>query len=128
MKQLVLDTNIFLRLLIEDVPYQFQESKAVFTEIEEGKIKGLVSILVINELVWVLEKFYKQERRLYLPHLLSLVTLRHIRIFDTRKSLVIKVLERMQIQKFDFTDIYLATQFPRTEIFSFDKDFDKLYR
>lgn len=128
MKQLVLDTNIFLRLLIADIPNQFQESKTVFTAIEEGKVRGLVSILVINELIWVLENFYKQDRKIYLLHLLRLLTLRRIRIFDTQKSLVLKVLERMQTQKFDFTDIYLATQFSRSEIFSFDKDFDRIYQ
>ena len=36
MKELVLDTNIFIRYFIEDIPFQYKESRKIFEDIENG--------------------------------------------------------------------------------------------
>ncbi|MBL7159229.1 PIN domain-containing protein [Candidatus Microgenomates bacterium] len=126
MKEIVLDTNVLIRLLIKDVPSQFKKAQKVFEKIEKEEIKGLVSVLVINEAVWILENYYELERKAYIPLLLKLLLLKHLKIIEAKKSLIIKALQTMEKQKFDFTDVYLFQIAKTKKIFSFDKDFQKM--
>ena len=55
----MIDTNLLVRYLTEDEP---QKAKAVDTLLNsagKGEIKILIPSIVIAELVWVLESFYK---------------------------------------------------------------------
>lgn len=126
MSEVILDSNIFLRHLLQDIPSQSAKTKEIFEQIEKGAKKGLVSILVINEIIWVLEKYYKLKRNVYIPKVLKLFYLEHIKIIEVKKDLVMKVLEKMKKQKYDFTDIYLAYIAQGEKIASFDKDFTKI--
>lgn len=126
MKEIIIDTNVFVRFLIKDVRSQSEKARKLFEKIEKGEIKGLISILVINEIVWVLENFYEIKREIYIPQLLKLLLLKHLKIIETKKSLIIKTLQRMEKQKFDFADLYLSQIADTKKIFSFDKDFQKI--
>lgn len=125
-KQLVLDTNVFIRLVVRDVPSQYQTVVSLFERIEKGQIIGKVSILVINEIVWILEKFYNIKRTVYLPILLKLLLLKDIKIIEIKKTLLLEILSEMITKRYDFTDIYLSHIASRKNIFSFDKDFEKI--
>jgi len=126
MKNVILDTNVFIRFLIRDIENQFLKSKQIFDKVEKEGLIAEVSILVVNEIVWVLENFYELKREIYIPQLVKILDLRNIRIIEAKKSLVLQVLESSQKQNFDFTDIYLAHIKGPKEIFSFDKDFRKI--
>jgi predicted nucleic acid-binding protein len=126
MKTLVLDTNVFVRLLIKDVPSHFIEAEKIFQQIETGKIQARVSILVIDELIWVLENYYEIDRKVFLEQLLYLLTLKKLKVIEAKKSLIVGILEKMKAGRIDFTDLYLAAVAPVKQIFSFDKDFEKL--
>lgn len=128
MNKAVLDTNVFIRHLVGDVPEQTEKAREIFNDIEGGKISGFVSILVINEFIWILEKYYGFTRNLYIPKLLKLLVIRNLKIIETKKELIIAILETMQKRKFDFTDVYLALTTKKEQLVSFDKDFGKLYR
>lgn len=125
-KHFVLDTNIFLRFLIKDNKLQFEKAKKIFAGIEKGDISGQVSILVLNEIVWVLENFYELKRAIYIPQLLHLFALKNIKIIEVKKGLIIRILQRMMKVKYDFTDLYLSETAPKENIYSFDKDFAKI--
>lgn len=128
MIQAVLDTNIFIRFLIKDIESQFKQAKEIFEKIEKGKIKAKISILVINETIWILENYYELKREIYLSHLLKLLALKNLKIIEAKKTLIISVLKLMQKEKFDFTDIYLSQLSKPEELCSFDKDFKRLYK
>ncbi len=108
MDKKIIDTNIFLRHLLQDIPDQSHAATSIINDVEEGKITGLVSILVINELIWILEKFYLLRRAAYIPKLIKLLHLDHLKVMEAKKELIEQVLEKMRKQKIDFTDIYLA--------------------
>lgn len=127
-KYFVLDTNIFLRFLIKDNKPQFEKAKAIFTGIEKGEISGRVSILVVNEIIWVLENFYGLKRAIYIPQLLSLFALKNIKVIEVKKSLIVRILQKMMEVRYDFTDLYLSEMAPKENILSFDKDFAKIGR
>ena len=122
MNQKIIDTNIFLRHLLQDIPDQAKIASKIISSIEEGKMTGLVSILVINELIWILEKYYSIKRNVFIPKLIKLLYLDHLKIIETKKVLVEEILERMRKKKIDFTDIYLKEVAKENQILSFDKD------
>lgn len=126
MNNLILDTNIFLRHLLQDIPEQSEKAKAIIDSIETGEKTGLISILVVNELIWILEHYYELKRKVYLPKLIKLLSIEQIKIMETRKDAIIKILEKMQKQKFDFTDMYLVYTADSEHIVSFDKDLEKI--
>lgn len=109
MREIVIDTNVILRLLLGDIPQQTQKSKKLFQAIEKGRKKGMISVLVINELVWILEHFYQQKRKDYLPPILKLLSLRKIKILEGKKGLLIRVLGKMRESSLDFVDLYLVS-------------------
>lgn len=103
----LVDTNFILRLLIGDVPAQLEKSRKLFKKIEEKEAAGLISILVINELIWILEHFYHQKRQDFIPLVLKLISLRNIKILEIKKKELILILEKMEKTSLDFTDLYL---------------------
>lgn len=126
MVKTIIDTNIFLRFLTADIPVQHQKSEKIFTDIENGRQKGLVSILVINELIWIMDNFYHLKRSDYLPALCQLLSLKNITVIEYKKSQLLTALGELQSTSIDFTDLYLhylsQNQIP---IATFDKDFQK---
>ncbi|OGF21685.1 hypothetical protein A2Y83_03480 [Candidatus Falkowbacteria bacterium RBG_13_39_14] len=54
-----LDTNIFLRFLIQDEISKVAECQKLFEFIESGEIKAITSSLVLAELTWTGLSFYK---------------------------------------------------------------------
>lgn len=126
MKQVVIDTNIFIRLLTKDIKTQFEKAQALFTRIEKQEIQGLVSILVLNEIIWIAENFYNLKRSDYLPQLFKLLALKNLKITEVKKAKIIAILELMRTNKLDFTDVYLSQTAGTNEIFSFDRDIAKL--
>jgi predicted nucleic-acid-binding protein len=56
------DTNVFLRFLTNDDPVKAKRAEALFREAVRGKAKLATSVLVIAEIVWTLESFYKLEK------------------------------------------------------------------
>jgi len=126
MKERYIDTNVLLRYLLGDIPDQFQQAKKIIEAIEKGEKVGFLSILVVNELIWILENYYHLKRNIYIPKLLKLFLIDQIKIMEVKKEILTKILERMQKQKIDFTDMYLAHIAPLEKIVSFDQDFKKI--
>lgn len=127
MKRHFLDSNIFIRLVTKEIHEQFEKAKEIFEDIEEERITAYVSILVVNEVIWILENYYKMRRSDYIPQLLNLLNLKNLHILEAKKQLIISCLKTMQERNFDFTDIYLSNISDKETLLSFDKDFNKLF-
>lgn len=125
MKDYTLDTNIFIRFFINDIPDQFEVARKLFKQIEEGEATGTISILVINEIIWILEHYYEIKSDKYLPSFFKLLALKKMKTLEINKKLIFRVLTFMQTEKIDFTDAYLI-QAAKNPIVSFDKHFQKL--
>ena len=57
------DTNYFLRFLLQDIQKQHKEAEKLFLEAAEGKLKLFTSLIVVFEIYWVLSSFYKKDKR-----------------------------------------------------------------
>ena len=126
MIECILDTNILIRYLIRDDTLLLEKAKEIFKEIEEGKKRGFISILVIDEAVWVLENYYKLPRRTYLPKILELFALKEIKIMELQKEILFLILKKMQNTNIDFTDLYLFYTAGKKTILTFDQKLKKL--
>ena len=101
-----IDTNIFLRYLTNDDPVKAKRAEALFRDAVNGKTALTTSLLVIVEIVWTLESFYKLEK--------SGVASRIEKILNTRNldcpesTLIMMALDLYVQQNIDFIDAYHA--------------------
>jgi predicted nucleic-acid-binding protein len=112
------DTNLLLRLVLNDVPDQMKQVKKLLIK----KTQYEVSDLAITEMAFVLERLYKMERRMVVDFLL--VVIRHPR-FNCNKNLIERILPLyISEQKLSFNDCALlgyARLNNATPLYSFDK-------
>lgn len=128
MKTVLIDTNVILRLLIGDIPEQLTKAKQIFKAVEEKSAVGLVSLLVVNELIWILETFYEKPKKEYLPLLKKLFSLKNLKIIEIKKRNLLMIFQQMEKTNLDFTDIYLwwLTCDRKIKLSSFDKKLFKI--
>lgn len=123
MQRLIIDTNILARFLVGNVPKQQVEAEKILLQIESGKALGEISILVINELVWVMEGYYKLTRESYLSKFQSILGLRGITIKELKKEMLLRIITEFSTSNLDLTDLYLLrTKKIGEKIVSFDKE------
>lgn len=121
-----IDTNVFVRFFIHDIELQFQEARKLFEQIEQNKNVGMVSLLVVNEFIWIMENYYEIPRNTFLPEFIKLLSQKGIRIIEVKKKELFSVFDIMVTEKIDFTDAYLYTMSKGETIVTFDKKLQKL--
>jgi len=57
--KVVIDTNLLVRYLTDDEPQKAKAVDALLNRAAKGELKILIPPVIIAELVWVLESFYK---------------------------------------------------------------------
>ena len=122
-----LDTNIFLRYLTKDDEEKAYKVLDLLKKIERGEEKAITSSLVIFELIFTLQKYYKLSKEEIRDLVLPLINLRGLKL--PYKAVFEKALETFPNTNVSFVDlfnyffmIYLEVK----EIYSYDEDFDKL--
>ena len=123
------DTNIFLRHLLNDDPNASPRAFAVIQAIEQGKQSAWTSELVVAELVWVLgsKQGYNLPRERIRSLLLPLIGLSGLSI--PHKRLYPRIFELYVTLPIDYIDAYHAAllgQRGETELYSYDSDFDRV--
>jgi uncharacterized protein len=122
-----IDTNIFLRFFTADVPGQSENTKRLIDEIARGSAEVITSDLVIAELVWVMESFYKLPVHEIVTKLSFILNLRGLKLVN--KSLILEALEDYEQHHVDYIDAYNAA-FMKSHgikaLYSYDKDYDRM--
>ena len=62
MEQKIIDTNIILRFLTKDDESLYRKAVDIFRKAESGEYRLVVKPIVVAEVAFVLESFYKQKR------------------------------------------------------------------
>jgi uncharacterized protein len=122
-----LDTNIFLRHLLQDDPEQSPKASAFLKRIEEGSVKVRTSDTVIFETVFTLQKAYRQPKVAIRDAVVPLIALPGILL--PKKRHYRKVFSLYVAANLPFADAYhavLMEQLHLTEIVTFDTDFDRI--
>lgn len=125
MKQLILDTNVLVRFLVQDDPKQSAGASKLIAAAQSGDTELVLDRMVVTELIYVLMGHYKRVRVDVANTILAIVQSPFVRADD--ESLLIDALLRFRDHGVDFVDAWLAAKaaalsFP---IASFDRDLDK---
>lgn len=126
MKSFVVDTNVFLRLILDDIPQQADEAEELIKQAKNQKIKLIVPQIVIFEIEFALEKYYGFAKSEIIDKLSSIVSAKYLNIENKDIfNMSIKLYEKSNLS---LVDCFLKSYSVNTdsEVFSFDKDFKKL--
>jgi len=126
MRKVIIDANVIVRYFVKDNPQQLLQAQKIIKDIEQNKVCGLISLLVIHEIVWILENYYDLKRNEFIPRFMQILALKNIKIIEVKKEIIQNVLAKMTFRRIDFTDIYLSEIAKSRKIISFDRDFEKL--
>lgn len=88
MKTSVVDTNVFLRYILEDDELLALKAERLFKKAQSGEISILVPQIVIFEIVFVLKTVYKKPKEEIIKVLKSLLHFSYIDIEDKNKFLL----------------------------------------
>uniref|UniRef100_A0A7V5XGB3 Type II toxin-antitoxin system VapC family toxin n=1 Tax=Thermodesulfobacterium geofontis TaxID=1295609 RepID=A0A7V5XGB3_9BACT len=122
-----LDTNIFLRYLTKDDEEKAYKVLDLLKKIEKGEEKVITSPLVIFELIFTLQKYYKLPKEEIKNLVLPLINLRGLKL--PYKAVFEKTLEVFPNTNVSFADLFnyfFMLEHEVKEIYSYDEDFDEL--
>ncbi|OGK19827.1 hypothetical protein A3D80_03910 [Candidatus Roizmanbacteria bacterium RIFCSPHIGHO2_02_FULL_40_13b] len=127
MKYLI-DTNIFLRILTRDNEKSFKECVELIEAIKSGIVDAITTTMVVAEVVWTLESFYRVNKSEVVTVVRDMVTTNGLKVIDGYGT--IEALDLYNTNNIKFVDCLLASipQVQKKEwaIISYDKEFDKL--
>jgi len=106
MEYYFIDTNIFLRYLTNDDPAKAERIEKLFERAERENMMLITSHLVIAELVWTLESYYKLKPLQIEELILKIINTSFIELPE--EDLIIQALDLYVTQNIDFIDAYNA--------------------
>ena len=121
------DTNIFLRFLVNDIPRQADACETIFRKAVAGEEALYTTDMVIAEIVWVLESYYelssseirtKVEKILNTPNLAC-----------DNKEAIIRALALYDEKRIAYIDAYNSCIIQLkgiSEVYSYDKHYDRV--
>lgn len=121
-----IDTNYFLRFLLNDISDQHELVKKLFVEASEGKENLITSSIVFFEIYWVLSSFYKKEKTEIVEILQKILKLTFIRLLD-REILInsVTLFGQINLDLEDCYNLYFAKYQKVTLFKTFDKKLEK---
>jgi len=122
-----IDTNIFIRFLVNDIPQKADACEKIFKNAVAKKETLFTTEMVIAEIIWVLESYYelsqqevqeKVEKILNTPNLIC-----------PHKDLILNALTIYSEKNIDYIDAYNALILKGKgikELYSYDKHYDRM--
>jgi predicted nucleic acid-binding protein len=121
------DTNIFLRFLLNDDPQKADACEELFRKAIAGKESLLTSDMVVAEIIWVLESYYELEKQDIREKLEKILNTQNLHC--PNRGIIINALSLYVEKNIDYIDsynAYLLSIRKMSEIYSYDKHFDRL--
>lgn len=123
------DTNYFLRFLLEDKNAQQERAIKLFKKASLGQIKLSTSTVVIFEIYWVLSTFYRKNKKEVKEILVDILKMDFIQLKE--KSILQEAVGRLAVFGYDLEDSYnfvYALKNKAEEFMTFDKDLEKKFK
>lgn len=121
-----IDTNYFVRFLIDDLPEQVNEVEKLFLKASAGKVALYSSVLVMFEVKWVLSSLYSFKKSQIISCMMELLTLDFIQFED--KSLLKLAIGYYRYSNLSLEDCYhlvLSKKLQVNKIATFDKNLSR---
>lgn len=124
----LIDSNIFLRVLVRENEKVWQETRHLIQMIEARRITAVTSPLVCAEVQWVLRSVYAQPKEVIASSLHGIINIKNLRLDHVpNTALAVALYEEHTIK---FIDALLASDarvlHGSMGIISYDKEFDKI--
>lgn len=122
-----IDADVILRYLTNDVPEQAKQVEELFNRVEVGNEDVFLPDIILADIIWILEKYYKQTREDIREWITAILSLQGLTFSD--KKMALNALDIYVAKKIDWSDASAAIQMLQrdiTEIYSFDKHFDRI--
>ncbi len=127
MKTVFVDTNIFLRYLTADNIAKYERCRELFKSAVEGRISLLTSDMVIAELIWTLQSYYKVPKNEVVEKLSIIVSTPNLNIPNSDIiAEALAVYSRKNIHYIDAYNAVFMKYHNTSEIYSYDSDFDSI--
>lgn len=126
MRIIVIDTNVFLRYLLNDHPIFSKKAKKLFLLAQHEKIELYLDEIVLAEIIWTLSSYHKIPKNQIKNSLKILISQRWI--VNPRKKLMLETLDNFALKKVDYIDswLFVVANSLKLKIGSLDKDFNRL--
>ena len=123
---ILVDTNIILRLLLNDSPILSPKARIIFEKITRGELKTFISLLTTSEVIFTLERSYRIPKVEITKSLSQIFKLTNLTV--EKQELVEQAFVYYLDKNISFPDAYHAALMQKKkvkQIYSFDSDFDK---
>ena len=126
MQSLILDSNSFLRFLLNDIPKQANEVSVLFAKAKKEELNIFIPQIVIFEIEFALEKYYKFPKEEIVDKLKAIISTPYLEIQDV--SIFQEAVISFNNKNLDFVDCFLLcfAQSKKATLFTFDKGLQKL--
>lgn len=120
--KVLLDANVLIRFLTRDHEEHYLKSVEIFRDIESGKIEAILMDFILAEVIYVLKRIYKHEKKDISSALKKLLLYKHL--YTENKLVTFEALEIYADKNIDFADSLLCakSKLEGFQIVSFDKD------
>jgi len=120
--KILLDTNVIIRLLMQDNEEHYKIVQSFFVALEAGEKHAILLDIIIGEVVYVLKSYYKQDKKYIIDRLKFLVQYENLEV--SNRAIIIEALEVYEKRNIDFADAMLCAKknLEGYEVMSFDKD------
>ncbi len=124
--KLFVDANVFLRFLLRDHKNQSPAAKKLFLNAKLGKNKLVTHSLVISEIIFILESYYRFSKKDIIKKIKIILLFDGLEILE--KDTLIQAIFFYEKHNIDFVDAYVAAYSERNKltVCSFDQDFNKI--
>ena len=126
MKNLYIDANVLVSFLTRRIESQYVEARGLFVKAREEGAKIVLIPEIIIETAYVLETHYQVSRKDIHESLKELLENTIVKVINGH--IILQALEFFDTVSVDLPDIYLylVARDDDAEVFSFDKDLEKL--
>jgi predicted nucleic-acid-binding protein len=112
------DANLFLRYLTNDVPAQADLVESLLRRAEQGQVVLVTTGMVLAEIVWILESFYRLPKKDIQEKVLAILNTGGLEVADS--DLILQAIGWYAEKNVDFIDAYNAA-------WMFKNDVGKIY-
>lgn len=124
MKKLLIDSNVWLRFILEDNE-QAKECKKLIEMIESGRFRVYTSSIVMLEIGFVLSSVYKIKQSQVIKDLETIMKTRNLVLLE--KTNFVEAFKWHKQFKVKLADCLIGSQLSKDMVLvSYDKDFKKL--
>ena len=121
------DTNVFLRFLVNDDPEKADACEMLFRRAINGEELLLTTDMVMAEIVWVLESYYELSKRDIREKLEKILNTKNLDC--PNREIILHALSIYEEKNIDYIDAYNASALQKkgiNEVYSYDKHYDRI--